>query len=269
MILRVLVMTGHRRGIASRCLPSLCETAGVDVAGVVFVAGAARDPKRELRRKIAKARRIGVLGALNGLRLRGWYADPESEDVEAVAASCGVPFHVTPSTNDSRTVALFREARPDLGLSLGNGYIAERVFSIPTHGMLNCHGEILPDFKGAQSVIWPIYEGATETGFSIHLIGKAIDGGPIVYCEKHPIVFRPTLRETVEASVDVIRRRIPERLAYVCAEYESLGGRAAEQRGGRSYTTPTAWQYLRMVRNHRHLYAAAVARETSRAESVL
>jgi methionyl-tRNA formyltransferase len=262
-------MTGHRRGIASRCLPALCEASGVDVAAVVFVAGSARDPKRELRRKLRKVAKIGLAGALNGLRLRGWYADHASEDIEAVASVHGVPFLVTPSTNDDRTVELFRESRADLGLSLGNGYISERIFSVPRLGMLNCHGEVLPDFKGAQSVIWPIHEGVAETGFTIHRIARTIDGGPIVYREKVPIVFASSLRETVEASVDVIRRRIPGRLAYVCAEFESLLERSVEQEGGRSYTTPGMRAYLRMLRNHRRMAAAASRRGASRAEGAL
>jgi methionyl-tRNA formyltransferase len=251
-------MTGHQRGIASRCLPALCAAPDLEVVAVVFVEGGGGDRGRRLRRRIRKVWKIGPIGALNGLRLRGWYADPESEDVEVLAASHGVPFYRTPATNDPRTVEVFREARPDVGLSLGNGYIAERVFSVPPYGMLNCHGELLPEFKGAQSVIWPIYEGLTETGFTIHRVAKAIDGGAIVYRERHPIVFRPTLRETVEASVDVIRSRIPERLAYVCANLPNLLDCASEQVGGRPYTTPSGWQYLRMLRNHRRLYSEAL-----------
>ena len=44
-------------------------------------------------------------------------------------------------------------------------------------------------------------------------------------------------------------------LARVVADYESCLQRARPQTGGRSYTTPTFRQFLRMLRQHRRLRA--------------
>ena len=58
----------------------------------------------------------------------------------------------------------------DLGLALGNGFIGPSIFTIPCFGMVNIHSEMLPEFRGAQSFIWPIYEGVGWMGFTIHQI---------------------------------------------------------------------------------------------------
>jgi methionyl-tRNA formyltransferase len=174
-----------------------------------------------------------------------------------LAKQFGVPFYQTEAINSDRTVHIFQDLRADLGLSLGNGYIGRRVFSIPRHGMINVHGELLPRFQGAHSVIWPIHDGIEETGFTIHRIDDGIDTGDILYQERLPIAFRPTLRETVEASIERMRPRVPPALVRVCEDFDDFAAGARRQEGGRSYTTPTLRQFLRMARNHRRMYLEA------------
>jgi methionyl-tRNA formyltransferase len=189
--------------------------------------------------------------------MRKWYLDRQAEDIQVLAQSLGVPFIETATTNCEGTKQAFREADAELGLSLSNSYISESLFTIPKYGMINSHGELLPRFRGAQSVIWPIHEGCKETGFTFHQIDKGIDTGAILYQERYPIVFYPTLRETVEKNIETARRLIPERLAHVCEHYEEIRTKAVVQQGGISYTTPTFWQFLRMWANNRKFYAEA------------
>jgi methionyl-tRNA formyltransferase len=175
------------------------------------------------------------------------------EDIEALCAHYGVPFEVVPSLNSPETEGAFRAAGADLGLSLGNSYISPRIFEIPEKGMINLHGEILPEYRGAQSVLWPIHDGSDQTGFTIHRIDSTIDGGDILYQVRNRIRFHPTLRETVVRGTP----RGPEVAAAVrlaCEEFDRLAAAATPQGPGRSLTTPTLRQFLRMVRNHRRMY---------------
>lgn len=257
--MRLLVLTCIPREIASRCLPTLCANPALQVVRVILAHGGSPKPARAVRRKLAKIVRIGPLGAMNGVRMREWYRDSEAEELAPLCARLGVPFDETEFINCDRTRDLFREADADLGLSLGNGYIAPSVFSIPRHGMINIHSEILPDFQGAQSVIWPIYHGRRETGFTIHRVAKAIDAGDILYQERYPIEFRPTLRETVERMVAVSRARIPAAFSHVCERFEELAAKATAQGPGESFTTPSYWQFRRMLRNHRRMWLESQA----------
>lgn len=249
---RVLVLTCLRRDYASRCLSTLVATPGVAVVGAILAHGGT--PGRSERgRKWRKAFRIGFLGALNGIRMRDWYRDPDAPDLEAECRRLGVPFHETPFLNCDTTRELFRAAHADIGLSLGNGYIAESVFSIPRLGMLNIHTELLPRFQGGLGVIWPIHEGLAETGFTIHRVARKLDAGDIVVQERYPIAFRPTLGETVRATMAIARARVPAAFAATCANLDAAIAAARAQQPGRTYTTPTFREFLRMRRNHRRL----------------
>lgn len=197
---------------------------------------------------------IGALGALNGIRMRGWYDGPPGADIVELCDRLGVPVFETDQTNADQTVRLMREAKAELGLSLGNSYIAERVFNVPEFGMINVHGERLPDYQNAQSVIWPIYNLESTTGLTIHQMDCSIDTGTILYREEFPIVFRARLEDTVRTTTKITRQRTPAAVRYVCENYERLLTEAITQKRGRAFTTPTIRQFMRMVRNNRILF---------------
>lgn len=260
--MNLVVLTCNRRGTASRIVPRLCGSPGLTVTRVILAHGVSAHAGRRRWRTLRKVMRIGILGAVNGVRLRNWYDDRHTQDIGDICRKLGVPFAETPVINGDETIRLFREASADLGLSLGNGYIGAAVFSIPRLGMINLHAEVLPRFQGASSVIWPIYENLPETGFTIHQINARIDGGDILHVEKWPIQFQRTLRETVEANLMIGRELAPAVMARVCADYENLRQRAVSQAAGRSYTTPTIGEFLTMLRNHRRLRAAQANRDS-------
>ncbi len=252
--MRIIVLTSMMHGTASRVLPALSKNTEIDIVKVVLAQGLSPDRKKTLQRKARKIFRIGLLGAINGVRMRDWFSDKNSENLEVLCNTLGLQLEKTPFINCGTTRQLFRDADADLGLSLGNGYIPESIFSIPSHGMVNLHSEILPQFQGAQSIIWPIYEGVENTGFTIHQIDKGIDTGVILYQKKYPIDFHPTIRETVENNVFKARELIPRAFSYVCTNFEVLRAKAAPQEGGKSYTTPSIWQFIRMARNNSRMY---------------
>lgn len=212
--------------------------------------------KNRLWRKIKKVLQIGILGAVNGIRLREWYAAAHP-GLEEVCRECSTPIWDVPYIGSRETEDLFRRAGADLGLSLGNPFIPERIFSIPKYGMLNLHGERLPEYQNAQSVIWPIYNNETTTGLTIHQVVRSIDGGAILYREEFPIQFGPTLSDTLGRTLPETRKRTVAAISYACEHFFELLEKRVEQVGARHYTTPSYWQFLRMERNNRSLYRAS------------
>ena len=101
------------------------------------------------------------------------------------------------------------------------------------------HHEVLPRFQGAQSVTWPIYEGSTETGYTMHRIDRRIDTGGILYQEKMPLQLKPTLGETVDADVSRLYEASAEGLVDVIANLTELAASAKPQVGGRSRPQPS------------------------------
>ncbi|MDA2936701.1 hypothetical protein MYX75_00340 [Acidobacteria bacterium AH-259-A15] len=127
------------------------------------------------------------------------------------------------------------------------------MFSIPRLGMINVHHEILPQFRGATRMIWQIYEGSMETGYAIHQIDRGIDTGNILYQEKMPIEMKPTLRQTVTHNYARVLKASCENLLKVVKHCPEFAANSKPQEVGRSFTTPTFLQFLRMVRQHRRL----------------
>ena len=255
--MRVIVLTSGRFSIASNVLSILCENKNIEIVKVVLAHGVSPNKKKNIKRKIFKIFQIGFLGALNGIRIRKWYIHKNADDIYSICQKFIIELSETPFINCNTTKELFQESNADLGLSLGNGYIPESVFSIPKYGMINIHTEILPKYQGAQSIIWPIYEREKETGFTIHQIDKNIDTGNIIYQEKYPIQFYSTLQNTVEENLRTAHTKIPKAFSYVCENYASLKDSSESQEVGKSYTTPSIWQFLRMLKNNRAFYKNA------------
>jgi methionyl-tRNA formyltransferase len=258
--MKVIIVTSNRRGTASFCLQLLMAKANCEIVKVVLNQDLAKKKWPFYKRKIKKIFRIGVLGAVNGIRIRKWFTndhvgDVILQDIEVLCKQHGIPFETTPSLNSERTVEALRSCQPDLGLSLGNSYIASKVFSIPRYGMLNIHGEVLPDFQNAQSVIWQIYEGKGETGYTIHKINKGIDTGDIVKQERFPIVFMPSLAETVNENSKRILQRSAEGLITVINDFDFHFKNAYKQGKVNTYTTPTFWQFQKIKRQFKKLSA--------------
>jgi methionyl-tRNA formyltransferase len=248
--MRVVILTSSRYGIASRSIPKLAGHERVKLVGVILCERHSAHRNRQIRRRLLKTLRIGPLGALNGIRIRGWFSD-RAEDVAAVCSRHEVPLFEFPVVNSNPARAKMRELAPDLGVSLGNGWIGPSMFSIPKQGMINFHAERLPQYQGAQSVVWPIHEMDPMTGLTIHRINEGIDTGEILYRREWPIAFGNSLRETVEWNVRRTYIAAADAVAHVCENFAALRAEAKPQRNGRTFTTPSFRQFLRIERNHR------------------
>jgi methionyl-tRNA formyltransferase len=256
--MRVIVLTSGPYGTASRCVPVLAESAQIEIAAVVMAEdGASPHPFRARMRKLKKLLRVGILGGLNGIRMRPWYEGDPSEHIETLCKRLNIPFYRSAGLNSDQTAAIFKMANVDLGLSLGNRYISKRIFSIPRLGMINVHGELLPEYRNAQGVMWNIYNRETMTGYTVHEIDDKIDTGRIFFREKFPIQFHRSLKETISQTMKHTFNRIPYGVRYVCENYEELSRQAKPQPSGNSYTTPSFAAFLTMVRNNRKLFRAS------------
>ncbi len=250
-------MTQRTYGLGALALPLLGGDPRLDVVGLLHVSdgGGSRRPWRRVLRKV---RRIGPVGALNGVRMRRWYGQDLAQaldlrPVDEVAVGLGVPVVRVPGPGAPETERALRDWGADAALSLGNGYIPERVFSVPPLGMVNVHHELLPDFRGAQGVIWQLHEGSATTGFTIHAIDRSLDTGAVLLREEVPIRFGRTLGETVTTTMAELYRRSADRLSDVLANLEDLLRTSPPQGPGRSFTTPSLTAYRRIVENHTRL----------------
>jgi methionyl-tRNA formyltransferase len=256
--IKVVVLTSLRFGSASVCLKELIQSPQIILDGVVFSRQIQKKSKAVFIRKLKKVFKIGLLGSLNGIRMRSWFGSDiqqllKIEDIEKICSSNGVRYFEVEYINSDETRKLLSSLNSDIGVSLGNSYIAPSVFRIPRFGMLNLHGEILPEFQNAQSVIWQLYFGNSNTGYTIHKIEKKIDTGQILKQEVIPIQFHPSLRRTVAITCSTILLRAASGLREVLEHFNKYQAQARPQEQGKSYTTPSFWQFLKIVRQFKKL----------------
>jgi methionyl-tRNA formyltransferase len=256
--MKVIILTTSEYGTTGHHLPVLYGAAGIEIAMVVVSTGPPPVRKNHRIRRLKKVFKIGPLGALNGIKMRKWYNEDVKQycTIESARMFCekhNIPFRNVPYTNSELTQQLFRESGADIGLSLGNGYISARVFGIPRYGMLNVHHEILPQYQNAQSIIWQLYNGSAETGYTIHKIDKNIDTGEIVLQEKVPIMFRSTLDDTVAFNYARLFDASVRGLLTVFAHFDRYFFNAKPQGKGGHYTTPSYPQFLKIKRQFNRL----------------
>jgi methionyl-tRNA formyltransferase len=256
--MRVIIITSSPTGYATLCLARLAQIKDIEIALIVLNENSQKRRGNLFFRKLMKTLKIGILGALNGIRMRKWYSEDvneilRTESLECLADRLKIRVEKTPTINCQRTMDLIRAENADVGISIGNPYIGRRVFSIPKLGMINCHHELLPEYQGAQAVIWQIHEGSAATGFTFHVINEHIDTGAILYRSEMDVIFESTMRKTVAVNVARICIESADALARILSDFQQYLSGARPQGPGRRFTTPTIWQFWRMCRNHKQL----------------
>lgn len=256
--MKIIILTESLLGTAAHHINYLINQKDIEVVQVVHSLGLKRNRKKFLLKKVKKAFAIGPLGVLNGIRMRKWFGEAVDAliSIRNLKTTCEenqIPFSEVSFTNSEETASLFKKSGADLGISLGNSYISKKIFSAVPLGMINIHHELLPDYQNAQSVIWQLYNKSTNTGFTIHKVSAKIDGGDILFQQAIPIIFKPSLSATIVYTSVELLRASANGLVKVLRDYSNFAANARPQRGGKSYTTPSASQFLRILRNFNEL----------------
>lgn len=256
--MNIIILTSSQRGSGAYQLKQLVDSNNINIKMVILNTREGKKSKGFIKKKITKIFEIGILGAFNGIRMRKWYVNGihsylDVSEIEETCTANNIVFKKTPEINCAKTIDLFKEAKADLGLSLGNGYIGSKVFRIPTYGMVNIHHEELPDYQNAQSIIWQIFNGSKNTGYTIHKIEKKIDNGDILFKENVPIVFRKNLSDTVSYNYARLWQESSKGLLKMLNNFDYYKKNAISQKEGNTYTTPTILQYLKIVQNFKKL----------------
>ena len=78
-------------------------------------------------------------------------------------------------------VETLKALAPDIMVTAAYGQIlSQEVIDIPQHGIINIHGSLLPELRGASPIQSAILQGYTKTGITILNTVKAVDAGEII-----------------------------------------------------------------------------------------
>ena len=120
----------------------------------------------------------------------GAKADPLKE----AALAAKLPVYQPASYRKPEVWAEFKALKPDLQvMAFVTLFVPEDFLNIPTHGSIQYHPSLLPAYRGASAINWPIIKGEKETGLSIFWPDNGLDTGDVLVQKKTPISDTDTL----------------------------------------------------------------------------
>ena len=120
----------------------------------------------------------------------GAKADPLKE----AALAAGLQVLQPASYKTPEVLAEFKALKPDLQvMAFVTLFVPEEFLNAPTHGSIQYHPSLLPAYRGASAINWPIINGERETGLSIFWPDNGLDTGDVLLQKKTPISGTDTL----------------------------------------------------------------------------
>ena len=86
----------------------------------------------------------------------------------------------------------------DLGIVVAyGGMIPDRLLSRPTHGWINVHFSVLPEYRGAAPLQRALWDGRESTGISIFGLVAELDAGPVFVSREIPFEAEETASDAL------------------------------------------------------------------------
>lgn len=138
-----------------------------------------------------------------GDRVLEWMVNNTDEEIVAVISRPGVQgetikeiaykyylplYQPAENVNDPAFIEVLRKLEPDMSISMYFGRLfSPDLLQVPKSGCINMHPTLLPKGRGQGPSTWPIVNGDTETGQTIHYLDEGIDSGDIIAQRAIPI----------------------------------------------------------------------------------
>ena len=101
--------------------------------------------------------------------------------VKEVALAANVPVHQPEKIRAPEAQQLLEKPSPEVIVIIAYGQIIPaRLLSIPKYGWINLHASLLPKYRGAAPINWPIVKGEMRTGLTTMRIDAGMDTGDIL-----------------------------------------------------------------------------------------
>jgi methionyl-tRNA formyltransferase len=90
-------------------------------------------------------------------------------------------IHEFPHINDPGVIALADRLQPDIICVFGTSLIKGELLEKGRLGILNLHGGLSPDYRGADCTFWALYNNEpNQIGCTLHFIDAGIDTGKLI-----------------------------------------------------------------------------------------
>lgn len=114
-------------------------------------------------------------------------SEMQASPVKCYAQSQSIPVLQPERLKDEAFIETLRGYQADLQIVVAFRMLPEVVWAMPRLGTFNLHGSLLPQYRGAAPINWPIINGDTETGITTFFLTHEIDTGHIIQKASIPI----------------------------------------------------------------------------------
>ena len=172
--------------------------------------------------------------------------------VKAVARKYGVPVTEQVNVNTEEFRKYLRDAGVEFIVSIsGTQMYRKDLLAQTPKGIVNCHGALLPKYRGLMPSFWTLANGETEGGVSVHFVDAKLDNGPILVQKKYRINPQDTLEDIMARSKDLAAEAIVEAVRLVeRGNYELIPNDASQ---ATHYSMPTQDDFKKFVSQGRRL----------------
>lgn len=101
--------------------------------------------------------------------------------------------------NNIEFIEIIKQLQPEVIVAVAYGKILPKeILDIPKLGSINLHFSLLPQYRGAAPINWPILNGDTTTGITTIYMDEGMDSGDIILQEEVAITEEETAGELWE-----------------------------------------------------------------------
>lgn len=131
--------------------------------------------------------------------------------VAAVAKKYGVPVHTSADVNSDEFRGMLQELGVEFIVSISGTQLYKKKLREQTpYGIVNCHGALLPTYRGLMPSFWTLANNEKLGGSSVHYVDRKLDNGPIIVQRHYRIHAHDTLEDIMARSKDLAAEAIIE-----------------------------------------------------------
>lgn len=158
----------------------------------------------KLRRYIAQKFKAKLVNDLIGSTRRCY-------SVGAVARKYGVKVDNAGDVNSEEFRAMLRERGVEFIVSISGTQLYKKALREQTpYGIVNCHGALLPEYRGLMPSFWTLANDEKVGGTSVHYVDRKLDNGPIIVQREYRIHAHDSLEDIMARSKDLAAEAIIE-----------------------------------------------------------
>jgi methionyl-tRNA formyltransferase len=159
--------------------------------------------------------------------------------VRAVARKYGVPVTEAVDVNSDAFLQHLRDLKVELIVSIsGTQFYKKPLRDQTPAGIINCHGALLPRYRGLMPSFWTLADNESVGGVTVHFVDAKLDNGPIVVQRSYRIHARDSLEDVMARSKDLAAECTIEAVRLIEAGNPPLLPNDESQATHRSMPTP-------------------------------